>query len=232
MGFLRKVGRKIKKGAKKLLGGKFGKILGGIGLTMMFFGGANALFGNQKWFQGLKTNLNKVNPFAKGDVTGAVDEYTKLTEGIDITEGGVGLKDVSIKDLPSKIAEGPTFKESLSSGISKLPSTIKDLPYKSGEAIGEYVKGIPTSLKDGTFIADVGKSVVGTVAVGKIMEEEEQTAGFGRMPSVGSMEAPQSSYLAEVKTQVPNLQATNFNQLNQSLFYGTLSPQYLMGQMG
>ena len=64
------------------------------------------------------------------------------------------------------------------------------------------------------------------------MGEEEQTAGFGRMPSVGSMEAPQSAYVAEVRTQMPNLQATNFNQLNQSLFYGTLSPQYLMGQMG
>ena len=77
MGFLRKVGRKIKKGIKKLFGSKFGKILGGIGLSMMFFGGANALFGKQKWFQGLKTNLNKVNPFAKGDVTGAVESATQ-----------------------------------------------------------------------------------------------------------------------------------------------------------
>ena len=83
-----------------------------------------------------------------------------------------------------------------------------------------------------TFVPDVAKSALGTVAVGKIMEEEEQTAGFGRMPSVGSMEAPQSAYVAEVRNQMPNLQATNFNQLNQSLFYGTLSPQYLMGQVG
>ena len=42
----------------------------------------------------------------------------------------------------------------------------------------------------------------------------------------------QSSYMREVQTQVPNLQATNFQQLNQSLLYGTLSPQYLANQTG
>ena len=35
MGFLRKVGKKIKKGVKKLFSSKFGKILGGIGLSMI-----------------------------------------------------------------------------------------------------------------------------------------------------------------------------------------------------
>ena len=45
-----------------------------------------------------------------------------------------------------------------------------------------------------------------------------------------TMEGPQAAYMAEIQTQMPNLQATNFQQLNQSLLYGTLSPQYLMGQ--
>jgi hypothetical protein len=36
--------------------------------------------------------------------------------------------------------------------------------------------------------------------------------------------------MKEVQTQVPNMRATNFNQLNQSLFFGTLSPQYLAQQ--
>jgi len=35
MGFLRKVGRKIKKGVKKLFSSKFGALIGSIGLSMM-----------------------------------------------------------------------------------------------------------------------------------------------------------------------------------------------------
>jgi len=231
MGFLRKVGRKIKKGVKKLLGGKFGKILGGIGLAMMFWGGANALFGNTKWFQGLKTNIGKMNPFGKADVTGAVDEYSKLTEGIDIAEGGVGLKEVAVKDLPTRIAEGPTLGESISSGVSKLPSTLKDLPYETGEAIGEYIKGVPSAIKEGDFIPDVLTGAGTAVLTSSVLGGgEEDTGGYGRMPQVGAMEAPQASYVAEVQSQMPQMQGMDFNQLNQSLFYGTLSPQWLMSQ--
>ena len=87
MGFLRKVGKKIKKGVSKLLGGKFGKILGGIGLAMMFWGGASALFGNQGWFQGLKTNLAKMNPFGSQSITQAsevaINSLPETTTGID-----------------------------------------------------------------------------------------------------------------------------------------------------
>lgn len=260
MGFLRKVGRKIKRGAKKLLGGKFGKILGGLGLTMMFFGGANALFGNQKWFQGLKTNLNKVNPFAKGDVTGAVESATQaldpttavesVAKVVDPTKAvsstpSLGLTTEPLSTLPSKkeILAGAeaTAKGTLTGGdysskyLTKTSfadlDTLGQKIKKAGLETKEFLTPDASSLKE--FGGEAAKSVVGAVAVNAVMgEDNEQTAGFGRMPSVGSMEAPQSSYLAEVRTQVPNLQATNFNQLNQSLFYGTLSPQYLMGQMG
>jgi len=72
MGFLRKVGRKIKKGVKKLLGGKFGKILGGIGLSMMFWGGANAMFGKMDWFKNLNTTLKNIKPFANNNIEGAI----------------------------------------------------------------------------------------------------------------------------------------------------------------
>lgn len=277
MGFLRKVGRKIKRGAKKLLGGKFGKILGGIGLTMMFFGGANALFGNQKWFQGLKTNLNKVNPFAKGDVTGAVESATQAIDPTSVVESTTKALDpttavesvAKVVDPTKAVSSTPSLelttepltltsnKEMLAEGAKEAVSLSKqaqldatnysseyltDTAFDELATIGQKVKKVGVETKDflmpdtssfKEFAGDVSKSVVGAVAVNAVMgEDDEQTAGFGRMPSVGSMEAPQSSYLAEVKAQVPNLQATNFNQLNQSLFYGTLSPQYLMGQMG
>ena len=258
MGFLRKVGRKIKRGAKKLLGGKFGKILGGLGLTMMFFGGANALFGNQKWFQGLKTNLNKVNPFAKGDVTGAVESATQAIDPTTVVESVAKAVDptkavssTSSLELTTEPLTLTSNKEMLAGAEATAKGTLTGGDYSSKyltetsfadlDTLGQKIKkaGLETkefltpdasSLKE--FAGDVSKSVVGAVAVNAVMgEDDEQTAGFGRMPSVGSMEAPQSSYLAEVRTQVPNLQATNFNQLNQSLFYGTLSPQYLMGQV-
>jgi len=61
---------------------------------------------------------------------------------------------------------------------------------------------------------------------------EEQEGGRGIMPQVGSMEAPQASYVAAVENQIPQYQGYNFQQMNQSLMYGTLSPQFLMGQMG
>ena len=259
MGFLRKVGRKIKRGAKKLLGGKFGKILGGLGLTMMFFGGANALFGNQKWFQGLKTNLNKVNPFAKGDVTGAVESATQAIDPTSVVESTTKALDptkavssTSSLELTTEPLTLTSNKEMLAGAEATAKGTLTGGDYSSKyltktsfadlDTLGQKIKKAGLETKDflmpdtssfKEFTGDVTKSVVGAVAVNAVMgEDDEQTAGFGRMPSVGSMEAPQSSYLAEVRTQVPNLQATNFNQLNQSLFYGTLSPQYLMGQMG
>jgi hypothetical protein len=240
MGKLRQIGRKIKKGVKKLFGSKFGKILGGIGLAMMFFGGANALFGNQKWFQGLKTNLNKVNPFAKGDVTGAVES---ATQALDTTASVTTTPSVGTNEFlegAKASAKGGIDLAKQTQTKAYSPEFLTETSFADLDTLGQKIKKVGVETKDfllpegsmDTFVPDVAKSVLGTVAVGKIMEEEEQTAGFGRLPSVGSMEAPQSAYVAEVRNQMPNLPATNFNQLNQSLFYGTLSPQYLMGQIG
>lgn len=214
MGFLRKVGRKIKKGVKKLFGSKLGKIIGGIGLSMMFFGGANALFGNTKWFQGLKTNLNKINPFAKGDVTSAVDSVVN----------------------PVSDTVGPSLETFKAQTEEILNPKFKDLPmFDKLRVAGEKTKDflIPDVSSVGEFAADVTESAGKQYVMGVLEGEPDvRTAGFGQMPQVGSMEAPQNAYLQEIRTQIPNLQATNFQQLNQSLLYGTLSPQYLMGQMG
>ena len=210
MGFLRKVGRKIKKGVKKLFGSKLGKIIGGIGLAMTFWGGANALFGNTQWFQGLKTNLNKLNPFAKGDVTGAVEKIVQ----------------------PSDIA-GPTLEGQIAQGKEILSPKFKDLPIGdkikvAGEATKDFLLPDTDSFRE--FAGDVTRQVGMQYAMGVVGGEQEEPFYSKGVQQVGSFEAPQSAYVAEVRSQIPNLQATNFNQLNQSLLYGTLSPQYLMGQ--
>ena len=93
MGFLRKVGRKIKKGVKKLMGGKFGKILGGIGLAMTFMGGANALFGGNPLFEGIKETLGSMNPFKSNNLTEASSKTIEAAEAV------TPLTDTPFKDL-------------------------------------------------------------------------------------------------------------------------------------
>ena len=45
-----------------------------------------------------------------------------------------------------------------------------------------------------------------------------------------AQEQAQNAYVQAVQAQVPSMQGMNFQQMNQSLLYGTLSPQYLMSQ--
>ena len=207
MGFLRKVGRKIKKKVNKLFGGKFGKILGGVGLSMMFFGGAQALFGNQKWFQGLKTNLNKMNPFAKGDVTSAVETVAEVS-GQDSLGVGENL-------LPgeAELITGET--------VSKGASAVLDEKSKSK---------ILSSITESEFIPNVAEGLTTSLALSAVQGEPEEPFISGGIAPQPAMEASQNAYLAEVQNQMPQYQGTNFQNLNQSLFYGTLSPDYLLTQ--
>ena len=206
MGFLRKIGRKIKKKVNKLFGGKFGKIIGGIGLSMMFFGGAQALFGNQKWFQGLKTNLNKMNPFAKGDVTSAVETVAEVS-GQDSLGVGENL-------LPgeAELITGETVSKGASAVVDKSKGNIL------------------SSLKESEFIPDVLTGAGTSLAISAVQGEPEEPFISGGIASQPQMEASQNAYLAEVQNQMPQYQGTNFQNLNQSLFYGTLSPDYLLAQ--
>ncbi len=206
MGFLRKIGRKIKKKVNKLFGSKFGKIIGGIGLSMMFFGGAQALFGNQKWFQGLKTNLNKMNPFAKGDVTSAVETVAEVS-GQDSLGVGENL-------LPgeAEVITGETVSKGASAVVDKSKGNIL------------------SSLKESEFIPDVLTGAGTSLAISAVQGEPEEPFISGGIASQPQMEASQNAYLAEVQNQMPQYQGTNFQNLNQSLFYGTLSPDYLLAQ--
>jgi len=236
MGFLRKVGKKIKNGVSKLLGGKFGKILGGIGLAMMFWGGANALFGNTKWFQGLKTNLAKIKtPFGKADVTGAVDTATKVMDTSTAVVGEAGTAEALTGEAIAGAAE--SVKTGLQLG-KEATRTLTDIPFSELD-LGQKIAKVGVETKDflipevgsvKEFAGDVTRQVGLQYAMGALQGEPEDEGGYGRMPQVGSMEAPQASYVAEVQRQMPQMQGMDFNQLNQSLFYGTLSPQWLMSQ--
>jgi len=246
MGFLRKVGRKIKKGVKKLFKSKIGRILGGIGLSMIFWGGANALFGQTQWFQSMQTGLNKLNPFSKGDVTSAVNETSKVmdvaTASKDVVTPTV-TKDIPLIDkVSSTVSSTPRVVDAATAGKNITPlEVLKDRPLidtidsprfadrvkdfltpDGGRRIKEYIG------KD--FVPDVTKSVVTNVALDAVSGTPEQPfIGGGIMPAP-VQEQTQAAYMADLNTSMPQSGIQNFQQAQQSLLYGTLSPFYLQEQ--
>tara|TARA_B100000900_G_C20547228_1_gene703099 strand:+ start:746 stop:1429 length:684 start_codon:yes stop_codon:yes gene_type:complete len=222
MGFLRKVGRKIKKGVKKLFSSKFGSLIGGIGLSMMLGPVISKAFNGIKGFftKGVAdTTAGQITTTATtssgasaavvdNTVTGAVDKIIN-TDGImlDITKP-------SLETFKTQTAEilNPSFKD----------LSIGDKFKVAGQTTKEYLGE--------DFLPDTARSVAGTLAVGAIQGEPEEQFISGGVASQPMSENAQGAYLSEVQNQIPNLPATNFQQLNQSLLFGTLSPQYLLGQ--
>ena len=283
MGFLRKVGRKIKKGVKKLFSSKIGAFIGSIALSMIMgpvisraFNGIKGVFTGaaQAGTQAATTAAGTTAGTAAGTTAGTTagtaagttagtaagttagttvgttagtaattgsvnivsDTVTgsleKLVDTSDLfvdfgSKGSVGLKGeattAALKEkIVSSAATGPTVGQQIRQNFINLGTSTKEFatdPFgKTKEYIGE------------DFIPDVARSVGQQYVMGALQGEPEQPFYSKGVQQVGSMEGPQAAYMAEIQTQMPNLQATNFQQLNQSLLYGTLSPQYLMGQ--
>ena len=193
MGFLRKVGRKIKKKVNKLFGSKFGKIIGGIGLSMMFFGGAQALFSNKPWWKGFSERLQNTRLFGKNNLADAA------TEAVNVLEVN--------PDDPL-------------SAVSNVADVVVDKPKNK----------ILSSITESEFIPIVAEGLTTSLALSAVQGEPEEPFISGGIAPQPAMEASQNAYLAEVQNQMPQYQGTNFQNLNQSLFYGTLSPDYLLAQ--
>ena len=193
MGFLRKVGRKIKKKVNKLFGSKFGKIIGGIGLSMMFFGGAQALFSNKPWWKGFSERLQNTRLFGKNNLADAA------TEAVNVLEVN--------PDDPL-------------SAVSNVADVVVDKPKNK----------ILSSITEIEFIPNVAEGLTTSLALSAVQGEPEEPFISGGIAPQPAMEASQNAYLAEVQNQMPQYQGTNFQNLNQSLFYGTLSPDYLLAQ--
>ena len=262
MGFLRKVGRKIKKGVKKLFSSKIGAFLGSIALSMIMgpvisraFNGIKGVFtgaaqkGAETVIQeGAKEVVKEgVKDVAtKGvidnTVTGAMEKVVadntmtnefllqaqeglkgSVTEGMKAAkEGSKLIGDMSKEELARLASEDLTVGQNIRKGFREMGLGAREFVSDPFGKTKEYVG------KD--FIPDVARSVGQQYVMGAIQGEPEQPFYSRGVQQVGSMEGPQTAYMAEIQTQIPNLQATNFQQLNQSLLYGTLSPQYLMGQ--
>ena len=257
MGFLRKVAKKVKKRFKKLFSSKLGRFIGSIALGMIlgpaigkafngikgFFGGAGTAAGTTAGTAagttagtaagttaGTAATTGSVN-IVSDTVTGSLE---KLADTSDLfvdfgSKGSVGLKgEATTAALKEKIvstaATGPTVGQQIRQNFVNLGTGVKEFASDPFGKTKEYIGD--------DFIPDVARSVGQQYVMGALQGEPEQPFYSKGVQQVGSMEGPQAAYMAEIQTQMPNLQATNFQQLNQSLLYGTLSPQYLMGQMG
>ena len=306
MGFLRKVGRKIKKGVKKLFSSKIGAFVGSIALSMImgpvisraFNGIKGALTGTGATAgqAAAQATTQAATEAAKQATTSlATDAGTKLTteqivsgetlQSVASKEVAGGFSKEALRDSFSnaiKSKDPLKFTETLTQGTASgtIPLNISDTVTGSLNNINNYIetgemftpevsKAIEvnkqmmeapklfgdrklgadikekfTGVKEFAtdpfgktkeyigedFIPDVARSVGQQYVMGALQEQPVDEGGYGRIPSVGSFEPAQDAMLRQVQSQIPNLQATNFEQLNQSLLYGTLSPQFLAAQ--
>jgi len=141
------------------------------------------------------------------------------------SKGSVGLKgEATTAALKEKIvsaaATGPTVGQQIRQNFVNLGTGVKEFtsdPFgKTKEYLGEE------------FVPDAVQSIAMSGIKSALTPEYEAPFQSKGVQNVGS--DIQSSYMREVQTQVPNMRATDFNQLNQSLFFGTLSPQFLAAQ--
>ena len=273
MGFLRKIGKKIKKGVKKLFSTKIGAFLGSIALSMIMgpvisraFNGIKGVFtgatqaGTQAATTAATTGTTAATTGTTAATTGTTAATTattattgttaatatggsvniisdtvsgsleKLADTSDLfvdfgSKGSVGLKgEATTAALKEKIvsaaATGPTVGQQIRQNFVNLGTGVKEFtsdPFgKTKEYLGEE------------FVPDAVQSIAMSGIKSALTPEYEAPFQSKGVQNVGS--DIQSSYMREVQTQVPNMRATDFNQLNQSLFFGTLSPQFLAAQ--
>ena len=223
MGFLRKKARQLKKGIKKLFSSSLGRIVGGIALSMMFGpvvdrifqGGASAASGKVAEEAGKKVVEESAKKAVEEGAKKVVEEGAKevVTEAV-VSDSVTGAVEKNfIQQLGTNLKEGAI----------DIGTGIKNFAVDPIGKTGEYLGG-------GNFIPDVAKGVIGSVATSAIIgDPEEQFVSRGIMPQPAQEQA-QNAYVQAVQAQVPSMQGMNFQQMNQSLLYGTLSPQYLMSQ--
>tara|TARA_R110001606_G_scaffold141632_2_gene280873 strand:+ start:2479 stop:3249 length:771 start_codon:yes stop_codon:yes gene_type:complete len=251
MGFLRKIGRKIKKGVKKLFSSKIGSFIGSIGLSMMMgpviskaFNGIKGVFtgatqaGTQAATTAATTGTTAATTGTTAATTGSVNiasntmtgAMEKLADTSDLfvdfgSKGSVGLKgEATTAALKEKIistaATGPTVGQQIRQNFVNLGTGVKEFTSDPFGKTKEYLGD--------SFVPDAVQSIAMSGIKSALTPEYEAPFQSKGVQNVGS--DIQSSYMKEVQTQVPNMRATNFNQLNQSLLFGTLSPQYLAQQ--
>ena len=209
MGFLRKVGRKIKKGAKKLFSSAIGSIIGSMAINFMF--------------PGIGTAFNNMFEGARGALGFGAKEGAKEV----VKE--VGIQGLKISDaLP--LNANDIVSTANTSGATLTETIKKNFIDKPIQGVQDFVSSPIKTTKEFVgkdFIPDVAQSVTTSALLGAFEEDYVDEGGYGRVASQLPNTPSQEQVLSTVNSQVPQLNIKNFDQMSKSLYYGVLSPQWL-----
>ena len=258
MGKLRKIGRKIKKGVKKLFSSKIGRFLGTIALMYLvpmaadkLFTGFGNLFQGKTWAgasgkvttEAVSASVGSTAGSTVGSTAGSTVGSTagsavgstagSAASGTGISAGGldiqlVGSKDLLRPDLSSVIGD-VAADETFS---TKIANFMTDLPGKIKEAPGksfEYVTGPE-------FVPDIAKGALTATATSALMgQPEEPFYSKGVQPYMGEAlsTAAKENYIADISPSFRNLTGqtpTSIGQVKNAGFYGPNDPNFF-GQL-
>ena len=217
MGFLRKVGRKIKKGAKKLFSSPIGSILGSMAINFMFPGIGQTF---NKVFKGATEALG----FGAKEAVKEVGKEAVKEIGKETLIQGTKIQDVlNANDLVNTAStSGTTLTETMKKNFIDRPiqagKDFIDAPFKTTK---EFIS------PDGEFIPDVARSLTTSSLLGAFQGEPDEPFYSKGVSQQLSSVPSQEQVLSTVNSQVPQLNIKSFEQMNQSLYYGVLSPQWL-----
>lgn len=304
MGFLRKVGRKIKKGVKKLFSSKIGSFIGGIALSMIMgpvisraFNGIKGVFTGTSATAGQAaaqaTTQAATEAAKQATASLATDAGTKLTteqivsgetlQSVASKEVAGGYSKEALTDAFSnaiKSKDPLKFTETLTQGTASgtIPLNISDSVTGSLNNINNYIEtgdmftpevskaievnkqimeapklfgdkklgadikenftGVREFTKDPVgktkeyvgdeFIPDAIETTVMTGIESALTPEYEEP--FRSKGVADPIQDIGPSIIQTVQTQIPNTPIIDFQSMNRSLLFGTLSPQFLIGQ--
>lgn len=99
-----------------------------------------------------------------------------------------------------------------------------------GQEIKQNFLNLGEGIKGNDFIADTARSTGTSLALSAIQGEPEEPFISGGVAPQPDMVASQDAYVRAVGSQISEYQGTNFQNLANSMLFGTLSPQFLRDQ--
>ena len=218
MGFLRKIGRKIKKGVQKLFSSPLGSILGSMAINFMF-PGIGQTFNNL--FEGAKGALGfGTEKAVEKGTEKIVEEVVKKGAEKGVEEGVKELSANVITDTAT--TSGATLTETLKKNfIDKPIQAGKDFINAPIQTTKELIS------PEGEFIPDVAQSLTTSALLGSFQGEPDKPFYSKGVSQQLSSVPSQEQVLSTVNSQVPQLNIKSFDEMSKSLYYGVLSPQWL-----
>jgi hypothetical protein len=235
MGFLRKVGRKIKKGVKKLFSSPLGSILGSMAINFMFPGIGqtfNNLFEGAKGALGFGTK--EVAKEAGKEVLKEVGKEAVKEVGKEAVKevGKEAVKEVGKEAVAKEITANVITDTATTSGATITETLKKNFIDKPIQAGKDFINAPIQTTKelispDGEFIGDVAQSLTTSALLGSFQGEPDEPFYSKGVSQQLSSVPSQEQVLSTVNSQVPQLNIKSFDEMSKSLYYGVLSPQWL-----